>query len=183
MPSLDKHRRPVLLSALLLLLLAISVGLGRVSATAPPPPPQGTPEQVATLTDLRAVGTAMFHWYEDARVARHTPQVELTVAEPDKARVDVVPTISPDALAALLVPRYLPELPTQDGWGHPYEFRLATETLNAERIMAVRSAGSDGRFEGDSYKIAAFPEAETASDLVWMDGYFSRWPKPHGAKK
>ena len=41
-----------------------------------------------------------------------------------------VPVISREALAELLVPKYLAEVPEKDGWGHPYEYRLQTGDLD-----------------------------------------------------
>ncbi len=60
--------------------------------------------------------------------------------------------------------------------GNPYEFRLNTDTETIP-LMVVRCAGADGRFPGDVHEIGAFPPAETSEDIVWVDGYFARWPE------
>ena|ERR1700730_16233171 len=130
--------------------------------------------QQQTISDLRAVGGAMFQWYKEVQAPRRT-------THPKEGRAKVVdlaeiPEISHDELAKLLAPKYIAAVPENDGWGHPYEFRLNTRDPDAVRVMAVRSAGADGAFSGSSYTIGSFLPAQTDEDLVWVDGYFTRWP-------
>jgi hypothetical protein len=91
----------------------------------------------------------------------------------------VVPVISREELAKVLVPKYIDAIPEKDGWGHPYEFRL-NQDPNAVWVMAVRSAGKDGHFSGTSYEVGAFPPADHDQDITWMDGFFVRWPNSDG---
>ncbi|HXO22838.1 MAG TPA: hypothetical protein VOA87_23220 [Thermoanaerobaculia bacterium] len=162
----------------LLSLLALAVTAGAAGAASPP---TGSPEQRQSISDLRTVGTAMFTWYSDQMHARPKKaggkHGKSKGAEPKSVDVAGIPVISHDDLAKLLVPKYIVDLPSKDGWGNPYEFRLSTQDLDAQRIMAMRSGGGDGKFSGDSYEIGSFAPADQGQDLVWVDGYFSRWPQ------
>jgi hypothetical protein len=131
-------------------------------------------QEQQTISDLRAVGVAMFHWYKEVQAPRRTMHPK----EGHAKTVDLaeIPEISHDELAKLLVPKYIAAVPEKDAWGHPYEFRLNTKEPDAARVMAVRSAGADGAFSGTTYTIGSFPPAQTDQDLVWVDGYFTRWP-------
>ena len=166
---------------LLALCSLLALCLPATSAGAAAAGKQDTPEpQKQAVTDIRTVGTAMFNWYKSE--VRPRRQKEL-VLESDAKTVDVasVPVISRADLAKLLVPKYLKDVPKNDPWGHPYEFRLNKDP-EADSAMAIRSAGSDGTFAGTQYEIAAFPKADSAQDLVWIDGYFARWPGRAEAK-
>jgi hypothetical protein len=140
------------------------------------PPPQGDAAQKRTIDDIRNVGTAMYSWYQDQMRSR-PKRPGVTVQNGNSVSFAAVPEISQGDLAKLLVPRYIQEVPVNDGWGHPYEYRLQTHDLDAEHIMALRSAGGDGRFSGDSYEIGSFPKGHDDEDVAWMDGYFVRWPE------
>ncbi|MCP4661725.1 MAG: hypothetical protein GY856_40505 [bacterium] len=83
--------------------------------------------------------------------------------------------ISHAAVTALLVPKYLDAVPENDHWGHAYQFALNVDLLGS-KVVGVRSAGADGRFEGDDYVIGDFPYTEYNGDIVWCDGIFARWP-------
>ena len=43
--------------------------------------------------------------------------------------------------------------------------------------MLIRSAGRDGQFEGDQYTIGAFEVTDYDRDIVWINGFFVRWPQ------
>lgn len=87
------------------------------------------------------------------------------------------PWISTEQLRELLVPRFLPELPEKDGWGHELEFCVNQGDPSPRRLaVGVRSPGSDGQFEGSTYHSGPFPPDATDRDIVWMDGYYIRGP-------
>jgi hypothetical protein len=170
-------RRFAPVAALLVLPLA-----GPVSATSAP---QGSAQQVQTIKDIRNVGTAMFHWYKDQMAPRRSPEAHDSAeqaAESKSQTLADIPVISNDELAKLLVPKYIDAIPAVDGWGKPYEFRLNTQDPNAPRNMALRSAGQDGQYSGDTYEVSNFPGQEQTQDIAWIDGYFVRWPKPQSSK-
>jgi hypothetical protein len=122
--------------------------------------------QAETMAALREAGTAMLSWYTDAVGAAAAGQ-----------NVNDWPAITTADVREVLVPNYLASLPTEDGWGHQLEYRLQIENLLAEHVMLVRSPGSDGKFDSDSYPIGAFDPDETTRDIVWADGYFMVWPE------
>ena len=139
-------------------------------------------KQKQTIVDLRNVGTAMYTWYTDEVVPKRSEEATKKAKESDREGVEAVdfgtvPLISREELEKILVPKYIASIPHQDGWGHPYEFRLNTQDPNAVRVMGVRSAGRDGQFAGNVYEVGAFSPPEYDQDVVWVDGYFMRWPQ------
>lgn len=75
------------------------------------------------------------------------------------------------------MPQYIQSIPEKDGWGHPYEFFLNTENPIAAKVMAIRSPGRDGSFSGRFYESSAFEPASFDEDIIWVDGFFARWPQ------
>ncbi len=137
-------------------------------------------KQKQTIVDSRNVGTAMYTWYKDEIAPKRSEEAHKKAeAENEANSVDInaVPVISREDLEKILVPKYIAEIPKQDGWGHPYEFHLNTKDPNAVRVMGLRSAGRDGKFAGNVYEVGNFLPPEYDQDVVWMDGYFMRWPQ------
>jgi hypothetical protein len=132
-----------------------------------------------TIGRMRNLGTAMMAWLTDVAQAN---EEAVRVIDVDDYR-----SISRRRLEALLVPRYIPEIPEQDGWGNDFEVYIETDidkALRLQSIMLIRSAGSDGRFDTNSYEPGANPELEYSHDIVWVDGFFVRAPAkllPHRA--
>jgi hypothetical protein len=157
-------------------LVLTSLGLLAAAARADNAPgPKNDPATQHTIEDVRAVGTAMWNWYKD-QMASRPPHEHAKPADPMTADFDWVPVISREDLAKVLVPKYIAAIPEKDGWGHPYEFRLNAQNLDADWMMGVRSPGKDGGFSGTSYQVGGFPPADKDQDIVWIDGYFARWP-------
>ena len=147
------------------------------------------------------MGTALFSWLsdqdnEDSKSSPRDPKADKAClswghetfagVEDEVCKsvaIDRLPVISYQELRKLLVPDYIAVLPEKDGWGHPFEFRLARKHLFSRCVMAIRSAGSDRAFSGNRYKRGGFPPAETGQDLVWMDGLFVRWPEREQVKR
>lgn len=168
-----------------------------------PRPPQSVESaraQSQTVADMRNVGTALFSWVTDQLGDDDNPQTADPEAgktciswkqEKDGAQsetcesieIDRLPVISYQELAKLLVPDYIKVLPEKDGWGNPFEFRLDRKHLLNKSVMAIRSTGSDGTFSGSRYKIGGFLPVESNQDLVWMDGFFMRWPERKPVKE
>jgi len=135
--------------------------------------PDTSDPQVQALLDMRTIGVAMFAWLGD-HVAAGSPADHEDDAPFDWSRC---PSISHAELTALLVPRYAEELPEADPWGRPYELCFDREASTPAYRIGIRSAGSDGRFAGDTYVGGPFDPERTAEDLVWIDGFFVRWPE------
>jgi hypothetical protein len=163
-------------SALILGLLLLPAGL-RAQQTGDDP---NITAQKRTVIDIRNVGTAMWQWYKD-QVAPRRSAASHAKAQEDATNKSVdftqVPVISREELTALLVPKYIAAIPAEDGWGHPYEFRLNTKDPDATTVMGVRSGGRDGQLSGDSYAVDGFKATDFDQDISWMDGFFVRWPE------
>lgn len=124
--------------------------------------------QRETIVIIRNIGTAWLSWLTD----------ELGAAAAGRSvTVFDWPYASPESLEEVLVPTYIEELPRKDAWGHPLEFRASFSDLQGDFLFLVRSPGSDGLFDGDSYETGPFEPEETQRDIVWADGYFLRWPE------
>jgi hypothetical protein len=199
---------PIRCSLSLLLAAVLSASLAPTASaqtSAPPPSEKDAKAQVQTVQDMRNVGTALFSWLTDQVEDADTPEASPGAAAPEADQpctppeqqeagaeketyksleeIDRLPVISYQELSKLLVPQYITAVPEKDGWGHPFEYRLDREHVFNKSIMAIRSAGADGTFSGDRYKLGAFPRAETDQDLVWMDGFFIRWPERKEGKE
>lgn len=142
-----------------------------------------TAAQKRTIVDIRNVGTAMWNWYKEEVAPKRSPEshkkAEALAAQTKEVDFQRVPAISREDLAAILVPKYIASIPEADGWGNPYEFRLNTKDANAIVVMALRSAGKDGQFSGSHYSVSSFEPSEFDQDVIWMDGFFVRWPEKH----
>ena len=142
--------------------------------SAEPAGPAGENPSRQTVDTLRQVGVAMYYWVKD-RIGEEQADAG---ASPEGFQWDRCPRIDHAALAKLLVPAPLQELPRSDGWGNPLQFCLdSTPARGTYNVIGVRSAGSDGRFATAAYAAGAFAPEDTAQDIVWMDGYFVRWPQ------
>jgi hypothetical protein len=146
------------------------------------PPPAAAPLGVdldhaqATMGRILEVGRAMHAWARDTRLERGRRQP--TSRMPKQVRWDRCPGVQHAELEELLVPAYLRELPAEDAWDRPLQFCLDRRLAGSEQQYGVRSAGSDGRYGTDRYEVGGFPDTSLDADLVWMDGYFIRWPEP-----
>lgn len=177
-----------------LALVALPAALQTQSAPAkdpsPPPAVESAQAQARTVQEMRNVGTAMFSWLVDRVNDENDPgsfdpkesracvtTKEDEVGSCDMVIIDRLPVISHQELTRILVPQYIDAIPERDGWGNPYEFRLEHKNTLNKDIMAIRSAGGDGKFSGAQYKPGHFPPAEAGNDLVWLDGFFIRWPE------
>lgn len=132
------------------------------------PTPDHEQLQRETLSTMRMVGVAMMAWLTDAAGAAAAGQTVTATDWPSADFADV---------EAALVPAYLQDLPRDDAWGNPFEYRLSVADPLASNAMLIRSAGSDGEFEGDRYPMGSFHPEAHESDLVWTDGMFVRWPE------
>jgi hypothetical protein len=128
--------------------------------------------QRQTIHAIRNVGTAMYAWLVDQ------PPVDRPKAEAsDTIEWARCPAITHEEARALLVPTYMAELPANDGWGHPLELCIRRDGTAETPVIGIRSAGRDGEFDGDTYGTGAFEPEDQDRDVVWLDGYFVRWPQ------
>jgi len=187
-------RRLTLLAQVTVLAAALAPS---ASAQAPAPPQslESAQAQAQTVRDMRNVGTALFAWLTDEVVDdnkslaadpendktcvswKHETSAGVETDVCASLEIDRLPIISHQELTRILVPQYIMAIPEKDGWGHPFEFRLDRKHLLNKSVMAIRSAGSDGKFSGTHYETGGFTPADAGQDLVWMDGFFIRWPE------
>ncbi len=128
--------------------------------------------QQQTVSDIRNLGTAMFSWLTD--------QLSAAAAGQNWKEMDVEDgfvSVSRAELEEILVPHYIPAIPKKDGWGNDYELYLNLEDLMVYKMMAIRSPGRDGRFSRGPYKAGSFTPEDYDQDIVWVNGYFLRWPE------
>jgi general secretion pathway protein G len=127
-------------------------------------------KQKRSMADARIVGTAMMSWITDRSQAMAAGAALTDVDMAD------YPTITVDDLTAQLVPQYLQNVPVHDAWKNEFDFRLDIDG-DDETIMAVRSRGADNVFDADVYTPSAFDPTDYAQDIVWVDGFYVRWPQ------
>lgn len=127
--------------------------------------------QARTIGRMRNLGTALMAWLTDAAQASDSSMGAIDV--------DTYRPISRRRLEQLLVPRYIDEIPEEDGWGNDFEVFVETDVdlmVKLDSIILIRSPGSDGRFDGSLYQPGALPELDYSRDIVWVDGRFVRAP-------
>ncbi len=148
-----------------------------LAVAAPRPAAAITPAEMEPLritqAGLTAIRDGIGAWLTD-QVSR--PPWRAGTGCDDPFDVTTVPAISHPELEALLVPAYLDTLPELDGWGNPYELRLAVADPLAPHVAVVRSAGANATFEGTVYTRA--DTTTLRQDLVVLDLWWLRRPGP-----
>ena len=127
-------------------------------------------KQKKTMADARLAGVGMMSWLTDQAAAAAAGQSLGTFDLGDYESLTYA------QIEAVLVPVYLQQLPERDGWKKQYDYYLDTAATQRE-VMAIRSAGLDGTYGGDTYAPGAFDPTDYAQDIVWADGFFVRWPQ------
>ena len=130
-------------------------------------------KQKRTVADVRNTGTAMFSWLTD----------QVGAAAAGAAATDVVLSsyltpVNGAAIGSILVPQYMQEVPSVDGWKTAYEYYLKTAAPLDPQVMAIRSMGRNKTAEGSgTYSVTSFDPTDYNQDIVWADGFFVRWPQ------
>ncbi|HET9766403.1 MAG TPA: type II secretion system protein [Thermoanaerobaculia bacterium] len=127
-------------------------------------------KQKKTMADQRLLGGAMMGWLTDqvgAGAAGAVTTFDLGLYTPASTAV----------LANKLVPTYIQDIPSYDGWKRPYDIYLDTVPPIDVHVMAIRSAGQGGVSTGNTYTPGSFEPTDYEQDLVWADGFFVRWPQ------
>ena len=132
-------------------------------------------KQKRTVGDIRNIGTCWMSWLTD--------QISASAAGTSVRTYDfeaVLPNVltSQELLTTLYVNTqffYCQEVPTNDGWGNPMDFRWSGNPLSAN-VMGIRSGGRDGVFDAAAYPIGPFITTQYNRDVVWADGIFVHYP-------
>ena len=134
-------------------------------------------KQKRTVADMRNTGTAMFSWLTD-QVGAASAGASGTVVMTNYSAIGV------DFLngTAGLVPQYMQDVPSLDGWKNPYQYYLNTGDPLAQQVMAIWSGGRDGKGAQPTseYTVTSFEPTDYDQDIMWADGFFVRWPQKAG---
>lgn len=128
-------------------------------------------KQKRTVADIRITGTAMMAWLSDEVGAAAAGQTETAV---DMSNYKAITRAE---LSQLLVPHYIEVVPFLDGWKTPYEYFLDTENPLNRQVMGIGSGGLDKSSIGGTYTISSFDPTDYEQDILWVDGFFVRWPQ------
>ena len=138
-------------------------------------------KQKRTVGDMRDVGTAWFSWLTDQVGAASAGSA--STSSVDLSNLSV--TLSASGLQAILHPTstffYVQSVPTNDGWGNSYHYAYAgTGNLLDSPFMAIGSCGQKGNCSqaalSTSFVVGPFTATRYTEDIVWVDGYFVRYP-------
>ena len=136
-------------------------------------------KQKRTVGDIRAVGGAWFSWLTDqvgAAAAGTANKYSYTggALGTSLSADDLLTTLFVDTSMF-----YIQEVPTNDGWGNPFDYRWSTNVLSAQ-VMGICSKGRDNTGCSGDYTMGPFIATKYDEDIVWADGFFVRYPA--GAK-
>ena len=129
-------------------------------------------KQKRTLADMRITGTAMFSWLSDqvGAAAAGSPQNELDLGTYQEIGIT--------GLRNALVPQYIEHVPERDGWRFDYKYWLnVTSAAQSQQVMAIGSGGRDRNDVSGQYTAGSFDPTDYDQDIVWVDGFFVRWPQ------
>ena len=145
-------------------------------------------KQKRTVGDERDWGVAAMSWLTDqlgAAAAGAANTIDLGT---------YVGTFNVEQIEAQLVPRYIQDTPNLDGWKHPFQYALNITNPSALNVIAVQSCGRLGELgiggtpcaenaaPSGVYTVGSFEPTDYEQDIVWVDGFFARWPeKPNVA--
>lgn len=122
-------------------------------------------KQKRTISDIRNIATA---WEAHALDANSYTASAATFPWP-------VSPISQGELESLLIPHYVKKIPVLDGWGTAYQFGSDQPFGSYGQGYAIRSAGWDQQFDGDSYQYGLASDFEC--DIVYANGAFVSYPQ------
>ncbi len=130
-------------------------------------------KQKRTMADMRITGTALFSWLTDEVGAAAAGQANSNVVMASYGSQKSLALV-----ASILVPQYLQDVPTRDGWKFTYEYYVKTEDAHARQVMLIRSRGRNNVAEGTTeYTVTSFDPTDYDQDIVWADGFMVRWPQ------
>ena len=130
-------------------------------------------KQRATMAQMRSVGQAWFSWLTDevsAAAAGSTQTFDFgSLGEPLEA-AELLSTLFQSSSLF-----YIRRVPEKDGWGHKMDYSWSGNPLSA-RVMGIRSLGRDGAPGNEPYTLGPFNATAYEQDIVWLDGFFIRYP-------
>ena len=122
--------------------------------------------QKRTMADIRSLATALEARATDAG----TYAIGAARVCTNGCAFGSMTRVPLDEVERTLSPVYIRKMPRLDGWGDELEVR------GGEKSYAIRSRGSDERFDADTYatnhRTSSFEE-----DIVFSDGSFTQFPE------
>ena len=135
-------------------------------------------KQRSTVAEMRSVGQAWFSWLTDEISAAAAGSSQ--TFDFGQLSVPLSPSQLHDVLFVSTSMFYIRDVPDRDGWGHPMQYAWTGNKLSAH-VMGIRSYGRDGLpGPNDPYTLGPFAASHYDEDIVWLDGFFIRYPA--GAK-
>ena len=133
-------------------------------------------KQKRTVADMRNTGTAMFSWLTDQVGAAAAGGAGTVV-------MGSYTTITESYLDSTqgLVPQYMQDVPSLDGWKNSYFYFLNVTTPSSANLMAIASGGRGGVPVVGPYTSTSFEPTDYDQDIVWANGFFVRWPQSQRA--
>ena len=130
-------------------------------------------KQKRTMGDMRNTGTSWLSYITDmasasaAGTAGQQWQGSLYSLTVDDLRATLHPTTTFF---------YMAQVPSLDGWKHPYLYAWTGEFLGAG-VIAIGSGGRDTAMTAFAdITVGPFTPTNYPQDIIWSDGYFVRWP-------
>jgi general secretion pathway protein G len=119
-------------------------------------------QQKRTMADMRAIGTAIEAYKADNNAYPNASSIE--------------------ALAPMLAPKYIRDVPEHDGWRHRLMYFCYQQEAGRCSGYVLGSGGRDGMFEHsepDAYLKEPVGGATTSfnCDLIFADGQFIEYPE------
>ncbi len=132
--------------------------------------------QKRTMADMRTIATAIEAYAADKNHydldSFHGPNRAV-----HSQQFDALHPVRYSDLERTLVPTYIKQIPRIDGWGQEFEVRTGDyDAKGHARMYALRSFGSDGAVDRDSYKMGA-TATHFEDDIVLSLGNFTRYPE------
>lgn len=128
-------------------------------------------KQKRTVADARNTGTAMMSWLTDQVGAAAAG------ASYNLASINGGSTIGYSDISTVLSPQYMQMVPEKDGWKNEFTYYLDTANPLAKHVMGIASGGRDKTLDQAQGVPLAFDPTDYDQDIIWMDGYFVRWPQ------
>ena len=132
--------------------------------------------QKRTITDIKGIGLAWMSWLTDQQSAASAGSSKVI-------DTSTFSTVNYPQLFTYLHPTssffYAQEVPQTDGWGGELDFRHRLDDDGDVQSVFVCSSASNGGFEAcslDDIPISSFLSTDYKQDIVWVDGFFIRWP-------
>jgi type II secretion system protein G len=127
-------------------------------------------KQRRTMADMRSIAMA---WE-----ARNSDTGRYNAAGGIEGADTQIPS---DALAIVLAPTYIKELPSKDAWGNDYAFfsdQAMGDPIPAKKYVII-SGGHDGQISPNAFK-GGFTDFDC--DIVYMQGTFLSYPEGYGLR-